>query len=478
MPLAMTSWGVKKPVRTYTRTRKRVFQDEEPPTKRIRVEEEEETVTVGSTDAQSEATHENTDITPINVECEELSSSPNRLAATSSDPLIASTPPSSPPQSSTSPQRVRRPIFSFFKRKRTENALSERSLNVPTPQEPRPKKKRLVQMQLDLASELRKTCTTCGMDYIPSNNEDAAVHRKFHAMNVRGVEFTKVTLEKLRQKEVWSGGDGSFIAVIGRQDTLGLRKRAGEVLKVVETELAAVPIPEDALWSQMRIPETTGDRSTRGRGTNESKLETEEERARPTANQGTDAPLPAVSDCPDPEESAQADGKGERAESSGNCSSTFPQALATAPSSGLTTGPAPESALSCSWADRFKLYVYVRSNKCVGACLAERILEAHAVEAVEEAPQDGPDAAEHQSSSISVSTVTHPAILGISRIWTSSLHRKTGVASRLLNVARLDFLYGMTIEKEQVAFSQPTESGGRLARKWFGRLAGWHVYID
>jgi hypothetical protein len=36
----------------------------------------------------------------------------------------------------------------------------------------------------------------------------------------------------------------------------------------------------------------------------------------------------------------------------------------------------------------------------------------------------------------------------------------------------------MIVDKERVAFSQPTESGGNLARKWFGRQSGWHVYID
>jgi N-acetyltransferase len=81
-----------------------------------------------------------------------------------------------------------------------------------------------------------------------------------------------------------------------------------------------------------------------------------------------------------------------------------------------------------------------------------------------------------ESSSISVGTVAEPAMLGISRIWTSNLFRKHGIATKLLEVARSQFLYGMTIKKEQVAFSQPTESGGRLAKKWFGQREGWHVY--
>jgi N-acetyltransferase len=34
------------------------------------------------------------------------------------------------------------------------------------------------------------------------------------------------------------------------------------------------------------------------------------------------------------------------------------------------------------------------------------------------------------------------------------------------------------IAMEMIAFSQPTESGARLARKWFGKESGWHVYAE
>jgi len=34
------------------------------------------------------------------------------------------------------------------------------------------------------------------------------------------------------------------------------------------------------------------------------------------------------------------------------------------------------------------------------------------------------------------------------------------------------------VPKGMVAFSQPTESGARLAREWFGMQSGWSVYVD
>lgn len=266
----------------------------------------------------------------------------------------------------------------------------------------------MVQMQLDLASETRKACKTCGMEYIPSNAEDAVLHRKFHAMNVGGVDFTKAIVERLRKHQVWSGGDGSFIAVIGRKDALASRTRTSDVLKVVNTELAAVPISDEELWSQTAEP---GDETALRHG------------------------------------------------------ASSPEAAKTKPNS--------------SSVDRYKTYLYIRGQKCIGACLAERIWEAYTV-----LSQDEPSKQARQlppgtrSSSITISTKATPAMLGISRIWTSNQHRKQGVASRLLDCAKSDFLYGMTVEKDMTAFSQPTESGGNLAKRWFGSEDGWHVYID
>tara|TARA_R110002003_G_scaffold1389_1_gene22932 strand:- start:6740 stop:7480 length:741 start_codon:yes stop_codon:yes gene_type:complete len=246
------------------------------------------------------------------------------------------------------------------------------------------------------------------MEYIPSNAEDAALHRKFHAMNVGGVDFTKAIVERMRKQQVWSGGDGSLIAVIGRKDALALRHRTSDVLKVVNTELAAVPISDEELWSQTSA--------------------------------------------------SQADSMGMRTSNTGS----------------HTKAPSGSPQV-----DRFKTYLYIRGQKCIGVCLAERIWEACTV-----LVQDCQEEKTHQlqpgskSSSISISEATTPALLGISRIWTSNQHRKQGIATQLLDCARCDFLYGLTVEKDQVAFSQPTESGGNLARRWFGREAGWHVYID
>lgn len=230
-------------------------------------------------------------------------------------------------------------------------------------------------------------------------------------MNLGGMDFTKAVIERFRKNQIWSGGDGSFIAVVGRKDAPLLRSRTSDVLKIVNTELAAVPISDEELWSRKSSTATTDRQSREAPSTKAEKQATDETKS--------------------------------------------------------------------DLVDRFKVYLYIKGNKCVGACLAERIWEAFQAlnpaadsEKVSELPV-GP-----RSSSLSISTEPEQAILGISRIWTSNQHRKKGIATRLLDCARSNFLYGMKIEKEKVAFSQPTESGGNLARKWYGSQAGWHVYID
>jgi len=303
-------------------------------------------------------------------------------------------------------------MFSFLKRKAlprpsSKKPLSEGSDNVQSQSKEPPKQKRLVQMQLDLVADVYKTCQVCGMEYVPSRAEDVALHRKYHGMNVGGADISKAISEKLKQRAVWSGGERSFIAVVSKRDALALRNKASEVLEIVNTELGAIPISDEALWSQIHNSISTNASSTEGDARHAKK---------------------------------------------GNAESLS--------------------------SDRFKAYLYIQGQKCVGACLAERIQEAFAVLGRDDASGQGHVSADFDSSCICVGEKREPAVLGISRIWTSNLHRKHGIATRLLDAARADFLYGMTINKAEVAFSQPTESGGQLARKWHGRDAGWLVYID
>jgi N-acetyltransferase len=120
--------------------------------------------------------------------------------------------------------------------------------------------------------------------------------------------------------------------------------------------------------------------------------------------------------------------------------------------------------------DRFKVFLYIKGGKCVGLCLAERITRAKRIVARVSGSS--------KSSSVSVSDESFPAVLGISRIWTSQSCRRQGIARRLLECAASNFIYGMNVPKTLMAFSQPTESGGQLADRWFEGIKDWGVYME
>lgn len=318
-----------------------------------------------------------------------------RLSPAPPEALAApDTPASSPPPPPSPLPRPKKSQFNFFTRASAAASSSSsnrrRPIRAPPPrtQNPAPKPK-LTQMTIDLGQALQTTCRACGMSYHPSTPDDDALHKRFHAKSVGGVDFA---LKPPKSHVVWrgsgeckGGGEGdSHVLVVGRSATSAEKRKAKEVLEVVDSELGAAEIGEADLWAD-------GD-----------------------------------------------DG-----------------------------------------GDRFKVYLYIRGRKCIGLCLAERITKAYRV-LDDRLPRVGRGC----SSSVSVSDTPQPALLGISRIWTCSSHRRQGIAARLLDCARDTFIYGMHLEKSMVAFSQPTESGGGLARNWFcanppvETKEGWAVYVE
>ncbi|KAF2760743.1 hypothetical protein EJ05DRAFT_507999 [Pseudovirgaria hyperparasitica] len=368
-----------KPIlKTYSRQRKRRTPDDEPPLKRrciqsgISLQQIEE--------PQSSSSHR--------------SSSPRIF----SDANVPESPPSSPPSSQTTSPKTTDTIYDKTQR----IPLLERSQTLLN----KSKRKSLVQLKIDLGWQTRKLCKDCGMEYIPSDTEDAAVHKKFHTTNLGGVDMDKAYLDQRRANAIWSNDQGDFILAIGRKSSLASRKRAIKVLTVVNAELHAVAISDEDLWSE-------------------------------------------VSRASDVEQQQQQQ-------------------------------PAGTSTKPLGTLDRFKAFLYIKGQKCVGMCLAESLSKACTVLAPEDAASgiNQPLSSPASTSSMIVSTKPEKAMMGISRIWTSGAHRKANVARNLLDCAVDNFLYGLKVPKSLVAFSQPTDSGFNLARKWFGQDSGWHVYVN
>lgn len=111
---------------------------------------------------------------------------------------------------------------------------------------------------------------------------------------------------------------------------------------------------------------------------------------------------------------------------------------------------APEPILSSQAA----VYVYVVDQRAVGCVLVDRITKVRHVDV--ETGTLGPK--------------EYPAVMGVSRMYVSQLFRRQGIVTKLLELARGDFIYGMSLEREQVGFTQPSEGGLKVAGKWGGEV--------
>ncbi|KAJ9611656.1 hypothetical protein H2200_004840 [Cladophialophora chaetospira] len=313
------------------------------------------------------------------------------------------------------------------------NSTTRPTLQIPK-SAPLPKQQKLVQTVLDLGqSQLPVTCPQCQMSYTPSLPEDTHLHEMYHNRNSSGIELGKPFLKSAMRWCYQVPQIPGSVIVVDRKMAVPTRRVVQRVLEIVNKELGSVEIKEDELWSQ-RVPE------------------------------------------------------GENDEASGGKKS-----------------------------DRYKAFLHIVDDRCVGICLAERITKAHKVlpgetttseslplnghfglnRPASPAPSENHD--ENQTtishkpqiptpvasptsssppSSISISEETHPAVVGVSRIWTSKAFRHKGIALNLLDCVTNQFIYGLELEPQQIAFSQPTDSGAALARAWFGESDGWAVYRE
>ncbi|KAJ6157299.1 hypothetical protein N7470_004891 [Penicillium chermesinum] len=123
-------------------------------------------------------------------------------------------------------------------------------------------------------------------------------------------------------------------------------------------------------------------------------------------------------------------------------------------------------------ADRYRVFLHMKGSRCVGLCLTERIWRCRPV------IMDKENSSDSDSSRVEAHLEYHPAIVGVSRIWTSGASRRKGIALDLLDCVVSNFIYGMELPKSQIAFSQTTSGGKKLAEKFFEDEDTWHVYDE
>lgn len=344
----------------------------------------------------------------------------------SDDTNRPTSPPSSPPglfpwdyeaAPKSKSQPPQKSAFSLLGKRKALYAIDDnaRATKKPAIAKKKADDKDLTQMQISLGQKVQQRCRICGMEYMLSSGEDRKLHTKYHKQNTEGYDIGTRFHRTVREDKISDGlKEGDQIVQIDGGTNLTMKRKAQAVLDIVQRELGAVDID---MWDLKN-------------------------------SQGRD--------------------------------------------------------------NRYRSYLYVRGTKCVGYLLVERIQKAWEVVAPDKPAsmksEDGSSklgrsesaalalkrrrqTAEDElrlaeSSPIELSKSVTNASLGISRVWTSSVHRRQNLATALLDAALRD--HGVHLKsrgggskgKEEVAFSQPTTSGARLARKWFGKTYGWKVYVD
>nr|XP_015810182.2 uncharacterized protein LOC107382530 [Nothobranchius furzeri]XP_015810184.2 uncharacterized protein LOC107382530 [Nothobranchius furzeri] len=117
-----------------------------------------------------------------------------------------------------------------------------------------------------------------------------------------------------------------------------------------------------------------------------------------------------------------------------------------------------------------KTFLFITIDKKVAGCLiAENIQEGYRV--IEEPIPEGSEGEKvmfERQRAWCCSTTPEPAICGISRIWVVSMMRRRGIATRMIECLRNNFIYGSYLSKDEIAFSDPTPDGKLFAMHYFG----------
>ena len=115
-------------------------------------------------------------------------------------------------------------------------------------------------------------------------------------------------------------------------------------------------------------------------------------------------------------------------------------------------------------------YLYVSNKAVVGFCTVEVIQSAHrlleASPAADGQPPGDSDSSTNDMSNLHRSTKPSKAMMGVHQLWCHSAHRKGKVATRMVDAARSQLVYGISVPHDMVAFSSPTVAGLTFAKRY------------
>jgi len=122
---------------------------------------------------------------------------------------------------------------------------------------------------------------------------------------------------------------------------------------------------------------------------------------------------------------------------------------------------------------RYKVYLYLINLQVVGLVLAERIARGGAyyhgpliIKEDDRLPSIGAFGPESGEEEFVFGDIEYKCYMSIDRIWIRQDLRRHGFATLLVDYARQSFVPGLSLSKEQIAFSRPTKVGRKFATKY------------
>ncbi|KAJ3142027.1 N-acetyltransferase esco2 [Physocladia obscura] len=333
----------------------------------------------------------------------------HNVLSSSSSQLLSSTPPVNPPSNITTT-----PITSTATPKIIANlpSLSSSSTIIPGTA--------LIQTVLDLGQKNAglSTCKACGMRFTHAAKEDSQLHMKYHASVLAGgIEYkgysadTRVELTSTIPLSVMTHRAVVNASVIMLQNIADLphahRRKVAEVLDFVNAELGAVDVFQ-------------------------YQTQTQEQQARHKKQEDSDSFKEAFN--------GGARGRGSK---SGKVVLTSNSSNNSSNNNNSTATKMTTVAVRSTLDSRSRLFLYLLKGRVIGCLLAEPIETAFRLTATD-SKNGGDGCCSNEKTSIA------------------------GEFTGNINIGH-KFLFGCVISKEQMAFSQPTAQGSKLAAEFFGK---------
>lgn len=117
------------------------------------------------------------------------------------------------------------------------------------------------------------------------------------------------------------------------------------------------------------------------------------------------------------------------------------------------------SSTYSNWKNDQTVYLYICQKRIVGYCSVEHIKQAYQL-------LESTNKGNEEKNQLYRSNTPLKAMMGIHQIWCHSKHRKSKIATQLVDTARSKLIFGMTIPVDEIAFSSPTLAGIKFARSY------------